>query len=117
MLPGSAGGHATWSRLAPETEDASTYLSQVFPRHEADEPTKRQLNDEAENDWLTACTLRFDGHLYAEKHRMPGEFATMLEWIGHAPEFNQDPIGLMAAMFLLQRGLMKKGIRSKTSQA
>ncbi len=105
------------SPLAPETENASAYLDQVFLRHEADQPTERQLDDEAENDWLTACALRFDGHLYAQKHRMRGEFATMLEWIGHAPEFNHDPPGLMAAVFLLQRGLMREGIRSKTSQA
>ena len=115
--PGLVAAVPPGSPLAPETEHASAYLDQVFLRHEADQPTERQLDDEAENDWLTACALRFDGHLYAQKHRMPGEFAPMLEWIGHAPEFNHDLPGLMAAMFLLQRGLMKEGIRSKTSQA
>ena len=105
------------SLLAPDAGDVAAYLDQVFLRHEADESRQRQLDDEAENDWLTACALRFDGHLYAQRHRMPKEFSTMLEWIGSAPEFNHEPTGLMAAMFLLQRGLMKEGIRSKTSQA
>lgn len=92
----------------------SVYLDGVFFQDPPLPAQPEDLNDGSENGWLTACALRFDGYECAGKHGWeigPYDFCQALlagEWLDETLEAK------LTAMFMLQRFLMKEGVRSKT---
>jgi hypothetical protein len=60
------------------------------------------LDNESENEWLTYCSLRFDGCLYAQTHGLEVGFDFCEEFMRDA-SLEGDPQYLMTAMYMLQR--------------
>lgn len=89
------------------------YLDGVFFQTPPLPPQPRNLNSGSENDWLAACALRFDGYLCAEANGWEGQpyyFCHSLLAGEIQPKLIEEK---MTALFMLQRFLMKEGVRSK----
>lgn len=100
---------------SPYDSSISLYLDFVFLQRRALDP--RTLDSDAENEWLIPCALRFDGYRYAAAHGHSDQPFDFAEAFVRKPDMDAGVEFLMAAMFMLQRRLMKEGVQSKTCQA
>lgn len=96
--------------------DASVYLDGLYRGGNPYRNSGVTTAAASEDEWLSTCALRFDGYLYARQNDLPPDSGAVEHWFLREPNFEREPAFLMAAMFMLQRGLMKEGIRGKTSQ-
>ncbi len=94
----------------------SMYLDGLFFQNPPLPPQPANLDDGSENDWLLTCALRFDGYAYGSNHGVEREvYGVGLGVLrGEAVPRSLSVGERMTLMFLLQRGLMKEGVRSKT---
>ena len=97
-------------------DDVSAYLDKMYRHDGPYQGSGCTAEAEPEDEWLMACALRFDGYLYARRNNLSEQSGDVLDWFLRSPDFYREPAFLMAAMFMLQRGLMKEGVRGKTSQ-
>jgi hypothetical protein len=94
----------------------SAYLDSIFFQKPEPPCQPDNLDDGSENDWLTNCALRFDGYACAATlglEEQPGIFCPEL-LSGRLSLRTTDE--LMTGMHMLQRYLMKEGVRSKTDR-
>lgn len=97
-------------------DSVSIYLNSVFFQQPASPAQPEDPNDGSENAWLMACALRFDGYACAANlgmEQQPYHFCTKLLG-GQMPVKSMEQ--RLTAMFMLQRFLMKEGVRSKTDR-
>lgn len=101
---------------SPWSSSVSLYLDGVFLQDPPLPPQPRNLNDGDENEWLSQCALRFDGYAFACDHGFePQPYHFCRELLsGNLPLTSTGE--RMAAMFMLQRCLMKEGVSSKTDE-
>jgi hypothetical protein len=100
----------------PYAGSVSLYLGHIY-RSTRKSEEKPDLDNESENEWLTYCSLRFNAYLYAQKHGLEEQPYDFCEEFMRDASLGGDPQYLMTAMFMLQRRLMKEGVRSKTCRA
>jgi hypothetical protein len=98
----------------PWQDCAGRYLSSVFFQNPPLPDQPDCMDAGSENDWLTHCALRFDGYAWAKANGMDDQPASFCEAFLTRPTLNPGTEHLMTAMFMLQRFLMKEGVRSKT---
>lgn len=99
---------------SPFNTSISIYLDGVFFQDPPLPPQPRSFDAGNENEWLMQCALRFDGYAFAHDHGLePQPFYFCKKLLEE--NIPLDTTGhRMAAMFMLQRCLMKEGVRSKT---
>ncbi len=101
---------------ALQANSVSMYLNGLFFQNPPLPPQPENLDDGSENAWLLTCALRFDGYAYGLDHGVEREIYEVGLGVLRGEEVPRAlSVGeRMTLMFLLQRGLMKEGVRSKT---
>ena len=106
-FPRDAEGNCWGSR-------AAAYLDSVYLHRPKPPPEPADPNSGTENEWLMACALRIDGYAAAAALGLPESPYRYCRDVRHGALRPGTVEARMTEMFMLQRCLMKEGVRSKT---